>query len=155
MGDCICESCGIPFFAWIEDEMDFPVGNFENFAERRLCRKCHFEAMRYFLALNRYIDAGGDIRNIKGIYNPKDEEDIVGAISDYMDKRADETQREFKRVFVFVLILLFMFFVVAPLVIFNGYDDWRANRDNEVKLMMGEQETILRGQKPSSHQQAY
>lgn len=79
----------------------------------------------------------------------------MSVIEEHFKKRSDETQREFKRVFAFVLILLFMFFVVAPLVIFNGYDNWRANRDNEVKLMMGEQETILRGQKPSSHQQAY
>lgn len=68
----------------------------------------------------------------------------MSVIEEHFKKRADETQREFKRVFVFVLILLFMFFVVAPLVIFSGYDDWRANRDNEVKLMMGEQETNLK-----------
>lgn len=90
MGDCICESCGIPFFAWIDDEIDFQVGNFENFAERSLCRKCHLEKKRYFLALNRYIDAGGDIRN-----DPKKEgETIESLIEEYMKNRSDGTQSE-------------------------------------------------------------
>lgn len=107
MGDCICESCGIPFFAWIEDEIDFQVGNFENFAEHSLCRKCHLEKMRYFLALNRYIDAGGDIRNIKGVYDPKKEgETIESLIEEYMKNRSDGTQSEKLFAFVCFLVLL-------------------------------------------------
>lgn len=119
-GDCVCESCGVPFFAWIDVEMGFPVADFERFAERRLCRKCHFMSMRL----------------AKAIQLKKDEENIVGVISDYMDKRADETQRELKRVFAFVVFLLFMFFIVAPFVIFNGHDEWRATRDAEVKTLI-------------------
>lgn len=60
----------------------------------------------------------------------------MGVIKDHLDSRANETQREFRGAFVFVCILLFLFFVVSPFFIFNGYKDWREQRDREVKELI-------------------
>lgn len=71
----------------------------------------------------------------------------MGKIEKEFHKARERETREFKIFFVTIAIALVVFFISIPILSYWGYDDWRRQRNLEVKEMLNKE-----GIKPSSHQ---